>query len=202
MLDVHKIVMMINWFARQTHGKSVDKLELLKLVYMADRFHLRRYGRLISGDNYYAMQLGPVPSITKMICDDRDSLTAEQRRVADEYLSVDGNNVHSKKASRENHFSESELNALQGARLKAMLVKDTGESLPDFTHHFPEWKDKQRYLTTPNATRPIDPVDFFKELPTEDKKYEYCPASSRLLKSNREKFIERRALENLIGAAQ
>ena len=202
MLDVHKIVMMINWFARQSHGKSVDKLELLKLVYMADRYHLRKYGRLISGDTYYAMQLGPVPSVAKMICDARDNLTAEQREIADGYLEVDGNDIHSKKASCKNYFCESELEALQRTLWKAQLVRRSGESLPDFTHHFPEWKSKKRFLKTPNSKRKLDPVDFFKELPKEDASCEYCPASPRLLISNREKFLERRALEALIGTAK
>ena len=132
------------------------------LVYMADRYHLRKYGRLISGDTYYAMQLGPVPSITKIICDKRGDLTTEQGAIADEYLTTFENSIHSKKASDRNYFCKSELDALGATRWKAQMVKRTGESLPDFTHHFPEWKNKEKYLTTPNAKRKLDPVDFSK----------------------------------------
>lgn len=35
-----------------------------KILYYADRFHLERYGRLISGDHYNAMKDGPVASNT------------------------------------------------------------------------------------------------------------------------------------------
>ena len=38
--------------------------EVLKLRYFADKLHLSRYGMLPSGDNYVAMQFGPVGSNT------------------------------------------------------------------------------------------------------------------------------------------
>lgn len=40
----------------------VDKYKLLKLVYFAEKKHLAKYGRLITGDDFIAMEHGPVPS--------------------------------------------------------------------------------------------------------------------------------------------
>lgn len=37
---------------------------LMKMMYLADRLHLSRYGRFIAGDEYAAMKAGPVPSVT------------------------------------------------------------------------------------------------------------------------------------------
>ncbi len=41
-----------------------DIYHVLKALYFADRHHLRDFGRLICGDEYYALKDGPVPSGT------------------------------------------------------------------------------------------------------------------------------------------
>jgi len=40
----------------------VDKYKLSKLLYFADKIHLSKYGRTITGDEYVKMEYGPVPS--------------------------------------------------------------------------------------------------------------------------------------------
>jgi uncharacterized phage-associated protein len=39
-----------------------DMYRALKVMYLADKLHLGAYGRLIYGEDYYAMSWGPVPS--------------------------------------------------------------------------------------------------------------------------------------------
>ncbi len=59
--------------------KVPDIYHVLKAIYFADKQHLGKYGRLIYGDCYCAMQLGPVPSlaydIVKWVRGDRDPWT-------------------------------------------------------------------------------------------------------------------------------
>jgi hypothetical protein len=43
-----------------------DKYGTLKILYLADKLHLERYGRFISGDYYHALNAGPTP----MLCYD------------------------------------------------------------------------------------------------------------------------------------
>lgn len=38
-----------------------DKYKTLKILYLADKLHLQRYGRFISGDYYHALKSGPTP---------------------------------------------------------------------------------------------------------------------------------------------
>ena len=47
------------------HGGSMDKLKLIKIIFLADREHLVKYGRPIVGGNYVAMDLGLVSSSLK-----------------------------------------------------------------------------------------------------------------------------------------
>lgn len=45
-------------------GGRIEILKLMKLMYLAERESLHRYGEPITGDNFYSMNHGPVLSIT------------------------------------------------------------------------------------------------------------------------------------------
>lgn len=45
-------------------GGRADMHKIFKTLYIADQFHLSKYGRTITGDVYIAMEFGPVPSKT------------------------------------------------------------------------------------------------------------------------------------------
>ena len=53
----------IAYILEQMGGKN-DMHTLFKVLYVADKEHLSKYGRTITGDVYIAMQYGPVPSKT------------------------------------------------------------------------------------------------------------------------------------------
>lgn len=38
--------------------------QMMKVLYWADKYHLAHFGRTISGDTYYKLEDGPVPTIT------------------------------------------------------------------------------------------------------------------------------------------
>jgi hypothetical protein len=41
---------------------GIDVFHVCKISFYADLFHFRKYGRPVTGDQYYAMKQGPVPS--------------------------------------------------------------------------------------------------------------------------------------------
>jgi uncharacterized phage-associated protein len=56
---------------------ELTKWKICKLLYLADRMHLARYGRPITGDVYYALPWGPIPSYALEALDDENPLAME-----------------------------------------------------------------------------------------------------------------------------
>lgn len=57
-LDAEKALEVIVYLSHSTN----NLFNLVKTFYYADKLHVEKYGRLITGDNYIAMEDGPVPS--------------------------------------------------------------------------------------------------------------------------------------------
>ena len=77
MTETTKIVQALCYFL--TKIKRADKLRLVKLLFLADKYHLIHYGRTVTNDEYWAMPLGPVGTTTKDILTlDPDFLDREE----------------------------------------------------------------------------------------------------------------------------
>jgi len=57
-----KVLEVILWLARQQPG--IDVYHVVKCAFYADKLHLNRYGRPISGDDYTADTYGPLGKVT------------------------------------------------------------------------------------------------------------------------------------------
>lgn len=152
-------------------GGSIYKLRALKLIYFADRYHLRRYGRPVIGDEYLAMEYGPVPSGTKDIAELCDFLGKEEKEYAKMFIKP--NEHHSYSSEREVEetvFSQSDREALEWA------WKNFGKiprfKLAELTHEYPEWKRHEASLKARLASRaPMNYRDFLEDPP---KGFEPC----------------------------
>lgn len=169
--DYKKATQAINYLAIQAGGQ-IDKLKLIKLVYLAERYHLRRHGRPIFNDTYYAMPLGPVASSVKDIAEFSDFLADEEKNYAEAALQK-GTQPHSILSLAEvdtDVFSDSELEALDFAFSE--FGNYTPFQLVDITHIYPEWKQFEAVLNSKETTREVmSYADFFKnpEPGSEDK---------------------------------
>jgi len=160
--DHKKATQAINYLAKKEGGK-IDKLKLIKLIYFADRFHLRRYGRPIANDAYLAMPLGPVGSSVKDIAEFSDFLDETERGYAATYLGTGGlvNTIVSIADVDMEVFSKSELEALDFAYSE--FGNKSPLALVDITHRYPEWDKFKRALESKETTRePMSYADFFK----------------------------------------
>jgi len=130
--DAKKTVQVINYLLNKAEPECT-KLKLLKLIFYADREHLRRYGRTITGDNYFALEHGPVASSTKVILD--DDTDPKTRSYSSQYLRVvDNRTIESLQETDEDEFSESDqeildeiiqkYGSLSASKLRAMTHEE------------------------------------------------------------------------------
>ncbi len=121
---------------------SADKLKIIKLTYLADKYHLAKYGRTITGDDYYAMEMGPVGSTAK------DLLAFEEDDVfsptAKDYIQklVVQTNKHTYKSKD----IDVELDTLSETDKEILdfVIEKFGNMPTDkiikYVHRYPEWK--------------------------------------------------------------
>lgn len=76
-----KIIEAITWIARRLPGSS--RYIVLKTLFYADKFHLQKYGRPVTGDTYIKMPAGPVASLAYDLIKRNDYLPTEMLAAAD-----------------------------------------------------------------------------------------------------------------------
>lgn len=156
-----KAAQALNYFAIQ-NGGEIQKLQALKLIFFADRYHLRKYGRPISNDQYWAMKFGPVASGVKDLFE-LDSVSHDERHYAAKLLAK-GNKEYSVRSLADVEtavFSQSDREALQFAwdsfgRRPRIVEK---------THAYPEWKRHEAAIAGGATRVPMDYLDFLDDPP-------------------------------------
>ena len=140
-------------------GGAINKMKALKLIYFADRYHLRKYGRLITNDNYIAMENGPVASRTRDIAEKTNFIGRDEKSYANTYLESKGKyDLKSKLSPDTDVFSDSDIEALEFAWEKFGHFDKF--KLASITHDYPEWS-KHRDELNRTLSMPMDLDDFF-----------------------------------------
>ena len=159
--DHEKATQALNFFALKANG-IIYKLKAIKLVFLADRYHLRRYGRPVVGDQYEAMNHGPVGSLTKNLAEHNDRyLEPDEKNYLERYLEASPDKLLYKSIAPtdEEVFSETDIEALDFA------WKNFGRlerfALADFTHAYPEWHRHMDTVELPPHRAAMSYLDFF-----------------------------------------
>lgn len=140
-----KATQALNFLARKKDGNVINKMKAIKLIYLADRLHLRKYGRPIVGDTYWAMKLGPVGSKTKKAAE--LNLSEDTLLYTKKYIKPTDDKKHSLVSIKEtdlNVFSKTDIECLEAVNT-AFSDRDQFE-LAELTHKYPEWSKYERKL--------------------------------------------------------
>lgn len=192
---MERITQVLNYLVgRCSPERGLSKLEALKLVYLADRYHLRKYASPIIWDNYLAMTYGPVATDTRSYIEylskgwfstDYLSATREQKPSDPTDTIVV---LRATRATDLAKFSQTEIEALDAA----IAQYKKNPRIVEYTHRFPEWiVHKDKLAGNLHAYEPMDYLDFFRDAGAA----EYCDADARLVALNRAIFIENTGCE-------
>ncbi|MHB8526654.1 MAG: Panacea domain-containing protein [Candidatus Acidiferrales bacterium] len=119
-----------------TQCNSATKKKICKLLFYADKEHLLKYGRTITGDTYYRLPHGPIP--TKGLDLLRGKGSEGDLALAAEYICVVGMVVRAKQPPNLKVFSRSDIEMLEiVCRLYGAL---SAEQLEQISHDDPAWK--------------------------------------------------------------
>ncbi|MBN8694085.1 MAG: SocA family protein [Bacteroidetes bacterium] len=150
-----KSLQALSYLANKTDDKSINRMKAIKLLWIADKYHLLKYGRTILKDNYHALPHGPVCSDTKDISHCTEEYVCE-------YIEKSGQ--HAIKALKDfdaSLFSKTDLEVLD------LVWKEFGKfdqfKLEKITHEYPEWKkfeDRLNDANRPNSYK-MNLNDFF-----------------------------------------
>jgi hypothetical protein len=133
---------------------KADKLQIVKLIYLADKYHLLLYGRTITGDQYFAVKHGPMGSMVDDVLNfNEDILGENDLAFANKLIERKNLNTYLPK-NVENEFemlSESDKKALDFIIQK--FGKEDMWKLKDYTHKYPEWKRYEKLFENQTTTR-------------------------------------------------
>ncbi|HHT9105299.1 MAG TPA: Panacea domain-containing protein [Candidatus Wujingus californicus] len=145
-------------------------MQAIKLIYFADRYHLRKYGRPVTNDEYVAMEYGPVGSKTKDIAENTTFLDKIESEYSKRYIKNQGlyDNQSINEVDME-VFSDSDTEALDFAINN--LGKFNQYDLAKISHAYPEWKKFEKELESERGSAfNMNYEDFFKDAEPGDEK--------------------------------
>lgn len=158
-----KVVQSFNFFAIK-EGSSENKMKALKLLWLSDRLHLRKYGRMISNDNYYALPNGPVPSASRDILQKssffKDDIAQDY---ADQYIKIVNQYTYESIQDIDYKvFSKSEIEILN--KIYDNFGDKNQYDLSKLSHEFPEWKKFKLAFDKKSSSRFFIKIeDFFED---------------------------------------
>lgn len=137
--DTKKIIQALAYLASKLPDQNLDEMKAYKLLWLADRCHLRLNGRTITGDRYYAMPRGVVPTDAKHLLDGESTILETPDNYFSQWIEkVNPHKFRAVNAPDVTEFSESDIEILD--RVISIYGDYSRHDLSDLSHKYPEWK--------------------------------------------------------------
>lgn len=190
-----KAVQTLTFFA-QKEGSVINRMKVFKLIWLSDRLHLRKYGRPILNDVYFALPKGPIPSNTKDLADNSEYLADTEKELREQFIENLGRfNIKAKLETQKSVFSQSDLEVMN------LVYANFGNlnefELSELSHQYPEWQKFENSLTIGNSSRfEMSYEDFFDT--NQAQNHQIFAQNQEILELNKEVFLENQIIGNLI----
>jgi uncharacterized phage-associated protein len=115
----------------------VTKKQICKLLYFADKEHLLKYGRTITGDRYHALPQGHVPTKGLDVMNGRVHVGEDAVRALRKYGTMRGWQFVATRKADMKVFSKSDRDVLSAVIDR--LAHCTAEQLEELSHQEPSW---------------------------------------------------------------
>jgi len=163
------------------HGNRMPYMKLVKLLYIAERECLRKRGRPVFGDEYFALPRGMVVSrVLDLIKREGDPLV-ETSGIWSGHITKQGYNVTLAAPPDLGCLSDSEMDTIR--EIAGVFRTLDQWQLGDFTHALPEYRDPG------SSSLQISPDDILRALAKSDEEVEEI----------REDAIERKHFDSIFG---
>jgi uncharacterized phage-associated protein len=159
-----KVVQALNYLLRLSDNMSIKKISLVKLLWAADRYHLRNFGRTVTEGKYVAMENGPVLSKAKDILKKETGFGMNSSLVPyiDGYIKTKADDVISVDEVDSDYLAKTDLQALDFAWQSLGTMSSNVDSVVRFTHKYPEWIKYEKALKT-SRVQDVDLDLFFED---------------------------------------
>ncbi|MDI6779909.1 MAG: Panacea domain-containing protein [Bacteroidota bacterium] len=166
-MDKRKAEAMAEYLLFKLGGKN-NYMYILKIIFFADRYHLRKYLRPVSSDEYYAMKGGAVASYLYNIFKGDVKAKNIKHSKDDKYdVELISNKIDI------SPLSPSDIEAIDFALSK--FSKLGNFDLSKITHAYPEWKRyAKRFQTNPRGREVMFFEDFFDNASKNDPIFKKC----------------------------
>lgn len=191
--EIIKVVQALGFLLNLDDNRKMDRVKLIKLLWAADRFHLRNYGRTVSKTDYVAMVHGPVSSLALDVAQisKEFALSGDAASYVEHYFTATSSQTAMSLNPGDDHLSETDKKALQWA-WNTFGESQTFDLADSISHAYPEWSQYNQYFqATGGGVRPIKTEKFF-ENPTSD---EYFRTDTDQLSAAKEIYLDTVASE-------